>query len=198
MARIGIFGGAFNPVHNGHICLAENYLNALSLDKILFIPTSVPPHKTAEYLAPGKDRINMLKSAVSGNDKFETTDIEFKRKGKSYSFDTITQLKKIYPLDELFLIVGSDQFFSFQSWYRADDILSMVTVVTAAREKNEYKALLDFKSQHDNMKNTIVSNFSVIEVSSSEIRNKIKAGADISALVPEAAADYIKENKLYV
>lgn len=198
MARIGIFGGAFNPVHNGHICLAENYLNALSLDKILFIPTSVPPHKTAEYLAPGKDRINMLKSAVSGNDKFETTDIELMREGKSYSFDTITELKKIYPLDELFLIVGSDQFFSFQSWYRADDILSMVTVVTAARAKNEYKALLDFKSQHDNMKNTIVSNFSVIEVSSSEIRNKIKAGADISALVPEAAADYIKENKLYV
>lgn len=198
MARIGIFGGAFNPVHNGHICLAENYLNALSLDKILFIPTSVPPHKTAQHLASGKDRMNMLKSAVSGNDKFETTDIELMREGKSYSFDTITQLKKIYPLDELFLIVGSDQFFSFQSWYRADDILSMVTVVTAAREKNEYKALLDFKSQHDNMKNTIVSNFSVIEVSSSEIRNKIKAGADISALVPKAAADYIKENKLYV
>ncbi|MFR5876806.1 MAG: nicotinate (nicotinamide) nucleotide adenylyltransferase [Eubacterium sp.] len=198
MARIGIFGGAFNPVHNGHLSLAENYLDALSLNKVLFIPTSVPPHKTAEYLVSGKDRINMLKSAIAGNDNFEMTDIEFKREGKSYTFDTITQLKKIYQDDELFLIVGSDQFFSFNNWYRADDILSMVTVVTAAREDNEYKALLDYKMNNKNMKNTIVSNFGVVEVSSSEIREKIKKGADISDLVPISVAYYIKENKLYV
>lgn len=196
--KIGIFGGAFNPVHNGHLVLAENYLNVLSLDKILFVPTSVPPHKTSEYLASGEDRMNMLKSAIRGNDKFDMTDLEFRREGKSYSFDTITELKKIYPDDELFLIVGSDQFFGFQSWYRADDILSTVTVVTAARENNEYNALLDFKAQHENMKNTVVSDFRAVEVSSSEIRSKVTAGEDISTLVPAPVADYIKEKRLYV
>jgi nicotinate-nucleotide adenylyltransferase len=196
--KIGIFGGAFNPVHNGHLALAENYLNSLSLDKILFVPTSVPPHKTSEYLVSGRDRINMLRLAISDNNMLDMTDIEFKRDGKSYTYDTINELRKIYPNDELFLIVGSDQFFYFQNWYRADDILDSITVVTAARETNEYNALLDFKAQNDNMKNTIVSNFDVIEVSSSEIREKVKNGEDITYLVPKVVADYIKENNLYV
>jgi nicotinate-nucleotide adenylyltransferase len=196
--KIGIFGGAFNPVHNGHIALAENYLNSLSLDKILFIPTSVPPHKTSQGLVSGRDRLNMLQLAIGNDDKFEVTDIEFKREGKSYTYDTINELKKIYPNDDLFLIVGSDQFFNFNTWYRADDILNSVTVITASRELNEYNALLEFKAQNNNMKNTIVSNFNVVKVSSSEIREKIKNGENINDLVPKAVADYIKENNLYV
>lgn len=196
--RIGLFGGAFNPVHNGHLALAHNYLDSLELDRILFIPTSIPPHKTADNLASMQDRLNMLSLAFDDEPRFDYTDIEFHRQGKSYTYDTILELKRIYPDDDMFLIVGSDQFFYFQNWYRADDILSMVTVVTAARENEEYGRLLDFKSQYPNMASTIVSNFSVVEVSSSEIRDGIKAGESISHLVPPAVNEYIKEHSLYV
>lgn len=196
--KIGVFGGAFNPIHNGHLNLADYYLNSLKLDKIIFIPTSIPPHKTAEYLVSAEDRINMLKLAISDNEKYDYSDIEFKRDGKSYTYDTLCQLKEIYSDADFYLIIGSDQFFYFQNWYRADDILNMVTVVTAAREKDEYNSLLSFKNQYDNMKNTIVSNCDVVVVSSSEIRDNIKNGRDITSLVPQKVFTYIKDNNLYV
>lgn len=196
--RIGIFGGAFNPVHNGHLKLANAYLAELNLDKMIFIPTAVPPHKTSEGLISGEHRINMLKSAITNNERFEISDIEFKRKGKSYSYDTICQLKKFYTNDEFYLIIGSDQFFYFHNWYRAGDILDMVTVCTAAREDNEYNMLCNYKNSNDDMKKCIISNFDVFEISSSAIRNLILNGESISGLVPMEVEKYIKENKLYV
>ncbi|MGN0523506.1 MAG: nicotinate (nicotinamide) nucleotide adenylyltransferase [Eubacterium sp.] len=196
--KIGIFGGAFNPVHNGHLHLVECYLEALKLDKVILIPTAVPPHKTAENLADKNHRINMLKLAGLANNKIEISDIEFNRKGKSYTYDTLCRLKKIYPNDELFLIVGSDQFLHFQNWYRADDILSMVTLVTAAREENELSRLQSYKNENDNMKNSVISNFSVVKVASSQIRKNIADGLDISTLVPPDVEKYIRDNKLYV
>lgn len=104
----------------------------------------------------------------------------------------------MYPNDDLFLIVGSDQFFSFQSWYRADDILKMVTVTTASRESNEYSDLIAFKNSNENMKNTIISSVDAVTVSSSQIRQMIKQGEDISALVPVGVCEYIRKNNLYV
>lgn len=92
--KIGVFGGAFNPVHNGHINLALHYLNELELDKILFIPTASPPHKSDDDFAPKEDRINMLSLAISSFDKFEISDIEFKLTGKSYTYLTLSELKK--------------------------------------------------------------------------------------------------------
>lgn len=194
----GLFGGAFNPIHLGHMELARHYLEELQLNRILFIPTAIPPHKTSEHLAPARDRINMLKLAIDADDRYDYTDIEFRRSTKSYTYDTLTQLKKLYPDDNFFLIIGSDQFFFFRNWYRAQDILSLVTVVTAAREENEYSKLLEFKSRYDDMKHCIVSNFDVLSVSSSQIRLCVKNNEDISAFVPDGVAEYIKDNKLYV
>ncbi len=197
--RIGIFGGAFNPVHNGHINLAECYMKELALDKIIFIPTAVPPHKTSQDFASARDRINMLSSAIEENNCFEMSDIEFKRKGKSYTYDTILQLRKIYPDDELFLIIGADQFFSFNEWYKFRELLKEVTLCTAARNSEEEKQkLCDFKNQNDYMKNCIVSSFPIVVVSSSQIRDMLKNGEDISALVPKRVNEYIKDKKLYV
>lgn len=196
--RIGIFGGAFNPIHNGHLHLAECYFNQLALDKIIFIPTALPPHKTAEHLISGEDRINMLNLAVGGNSAYSVSDIEFHRDGKSYTYDTICELIKTYPNDDFYLIIGSDQFFYFQNWYKAEEILKTVTVVTSAREENEYNALCDFRQMHENMRSSIISNFDVVEVSSSQIRGRIKENKDISGLVPKSVAEYIKDNNLYV
>lgn len=101
--KIGIFGGAFNPVHNGHLNLAKHYLDELGLDKILFIPTNIPPHKSNEDFAGRKDRFNMLRLAIKPYDKFEVSDIEFKRDGKSYTYDTLLELKKYIKMQSFTL-----------------------------------------------------------------------------------------------
>ncbi|MBR3148737.1 MAG: nicotinate (nicotinamide) nucleotide adenylyltransferase [Eubacterium sp.] len=196
--RIGIFGGAFNPVHNGHLNLAKCYLEMLRLDKILFVPTSVPPHKSSDGLISGEHRIKMLRLATAQNKRYEVSDIEFWRTGKSYTFDTIKTLQSVYPSDKFYLITGSDQYLYFENWYRADDILKMVTLVTAARENDEYEKMLEFKNQNENLKNSIISRFDIVEVSSTDIRQRVKNGDTISGLVPPPVEEYIRENNLYV
>lgn len=196
--KIGLYGGAFNPVHNGHLALADHFKNALELERLIFIPTHVPPHKSGDGLVSGEHRINMLSLALSGLEYCSVSDIEFRREGKSYTYDTVCELKKIYPDDEFFLIVGADQYFDFQKWYRADDILRQVTVCSAARENNQYRQMLEYKSKHDNMQNTVVCNFDVTEISSSKIRNMISTGQSVSEFVPDSVLRYIKENNLYV
>ena len=176
--KTGIFGGAFNPVHNGHLALAEQYKKTLSLDRIIFIPTANPPHKSSDGLIDGKHRINMLELCVGENEL--VSDIEFMRDGKSYTYLTICELKEKYPDDEFFLIVGA------------------CTVVTAAREKNQYVEMLDFKSEHPKLKDVVVSEFDVIDISSSQIRDMIKNGEDVSYYIPESVNRYIKEHRLYV
>ncbi|MDY4607700.1 MAG: nicotinate (nicotinamide) nucleotide adenylyltransferase [Eubacterium sp.] len=196
--KIGLYGGAFNPVHNGHLALAEHFKNALELERLIFIPTHVPPHKSVDGLVSGEHRINMLSLALSGLDYCSVSDIEFRREGKSYTYDTVCELKKIYPDDEFFLIVGADQYFDFQKWYRADELLRQVTVCSAARENNQYRQMLEYKSKHDNMQNTVVCNFDVTEISSSKIRNMISTGQSVTEFVPDSVLWYIKENNLYV
>lgn len=194
--KTGIFGGAFNPVHNGHLALAEQYKKALSLDRIIFIPTANPPHKSSDELIDGKHRINMLGLCVGENEL--VSDIEFMRDGKSYTYLTIRELKEKYPDDEFFLIVGADQFFYFEKWYKFEEIVSACTVVTAAREKNQYDEMLEFKAEHPKLKDVVVSEFDVIDISSSQIRDMIKNGEDVSYYIPESVNRYIKEHRLYV
>lgn len=196
--NIGIFGGAFNPVHNGHMHLLGCYFDVLQLDKVILIPTADPPHKSSDGLISGTHRINMLSIASQGDKRIEISDIEFKLTGKSYTYNTLLELKKIYPDDRLFLIIGSDQYLYFQNWYRAGDILDMVTVVTAAREQEEYQALTDFKNSNENMKNTIISTAEAVPVSSSQIRAGIKNGENVSSLLPQGVYKYIMDNNLYV
>lgn len=196
--KIGIFGGAFNPVHNGHVHLLNNYLDTLSLDKVLLIPTANPPHKNSDGLISGEHRINMLNLAFSNDYRFDVLDIEFKLEGKSYTYNTLIELKKLYPDDEFYLIIGSDQFFYFHNWYRAEDILNMVTVVTASREDNEYNEMLVYKESNPNMKNAIISSVEAVKVSSSQIREMLKNDENISQLVPDSVNEYIRKNNLYV
>ncbi len=196
--KIGIFGGAFNPVHNGHIQLMSSYLDALCLDRIIIIPTAAPPHKSGEGLACEEDRLNMLRLVIGNSKRYEISDLEFRREGKSYTYLTLCEMRQLYPLDEFYLIIGSDQYLSFHDWYRAEDILNMVTVCTMARNNADYEKLLKYKAEREIMRDTIISDFAVVEVSSSDIREKVKRGEDISGLVPKAVESYIKENALYV
>ena len=196
--NIGVFGGAFNPVHNGHMHLLGCYFDALKLDKVILIPTSDPPHKSSDGLISGGHRINMLSIACKENPKIEISDIEFRLEGKSYTYNTLLELKKIYPNDRLFLIIGADQYLYFPNWYRAQDILNMVTVVTAAREEKEFRELTDFRQKNKNMENTVISSAQPVPVSSSQIREGIKNGENVSSLLPDGVYQYIMDNNLYV
>lgn len=197
--RIGVFGGAFNPVHIGHINLAKSYLESLSLDKLLVIPTANPPHKTAVGLADAEDRLNMLSIAFKDVNKVEISDIEFHRTEKSYTYDTIKELRKTYTDDEVFLIIGEDQFLSFDEWYKYNELISEVVLCTAAREKNKREEIISFANKLLNGKNNyFLADFEPVIVSSSEIREKIKNNEDISSLVTADVYEYIKDKGLYI
>lgn len=195
--NIGVFGGAFNPVHNGHMNLAEIYYKGLQLDKLIFIPTAKPPHKTDEYLVSGEDRVNMLQLACEDK-PYEISTLEFDREGKSYTYDTLLELKKIYPDSKLFLIIGADQFFYFDKWYRYKDILSMAVICTSARENEKEKnELREYAEKLGIADSFYLSDAPVLTVSSSEIRDKISQKKDVSSLLPQKVLNYILEKRLY-
>ncbi|MDD6620082.1 MAG: nicotinate (nicotinamide) nucleotide adenylyltransferase [Eubacteriales bacterium] len=198
--KTGIFGGAFNPIHNGHLNLAKKYLEVLNLDRIIFIPTALPPHKTDRFLASKEDRFNMLELAISDCDRLEISDIEFQRQGKSYTYDTLRLLREKYPNDDFYLIIGADQFLTFNLWYRYRDILDIASICTAARENgNQREKIIDFSNKLDGLdKNRFhLLNSDAVEVSSSQVREKIKKGEDVSSLIPEKVYNYIVEKGLY-
>ncbi|MEG0457786.1 MAG: nicotinate-nicotinamide nucleotide adenylyltransferase, partial [Oscillospiraceae bacterium] len=111
--KIGIFGGTFNPIHNGHLNLINSFDTAIGLDKILCIPTNIPPHKSEDNIISGKDRLNMLTIATAENKKISPCDVELKTSGKSYTYNTLIMLRKIYFQDDFYLLMGSDMFLSF-------------------------------------------------------------------------------------
>lgn len=198
--RTGIFGGAFNPVHNGHLALAESCMSGAGLDRIIFIPTANPPHKKDEQFVSKQDRFNMLSLAVGDAAGYEISDIEFRRKGKSYTYDTLCVLKNMYPDDDFFLIIGADQFLSFECWYRYRDILSLACICTAARENEEEKEkIISYASSLDGLDRAsfYLSGADVVKVSSHEIRDRISSGADVTDLLPRQVYNYIAERGLY-
>lgn len=195
--RLGIFGGAFNPVHKGHIHLAESYIKSLSLDKLLVIPTANPSHRSGADFADECHRIKMLSLAFENVEKAEISDIEFKRTGKSYTYDTIEQLKKTYKNAEIFLIIGADQFLSFTKWYKYDEILKEAVLCTAPREKDMVHIIKDYAENTLQGAEYFIADFEPVVVSSSEIRKLIMNKKDVVSLLPENVYNYIKETGLY-
>ena len=211
--KIGIFGGAFNPVHNGHLHLLEVLKRAPQppdftvLDKIILIPTANPPHRDASDFADGQDRINMLNLAIGQNDMFrpdidynvEVSDIEFALEGKNYTYNTLKALKQLYPYDDLFLFMGSDQLLNFKNWYKYKKILRFATVIGFSRSKEDNEKikqyLIDNPEFNGKMHAMVAAPF---EVSSTQIRDMIKSGESVKGLLPDAVEDYIKEHRLYV
>ena len=197
--RIGIFGGTFNPPHKGHKRMALEMMKAASLNKMLIIPTFTPPHKNATDLATGKDRMKMCELLFS-EDCFTVSDVEMKREGKSYTVDTLTELKKIYPEDELFLVIGSDMLLSFDRWYRYEDILSTATLCVATRENEiSTETLSDYAETKLGLSEGayILSEMSPMVCSSTEVRNMVKKGSDLSAVLTESVAEHIRNYDLY-
>lgn len=186
MKKIGILGGTFNPPHIGHLILAKEAQEQLGLDKVFFIPTNNPPHKKNKQLG-SKQRFMMTELAVLGNSKFQVLDLELKRKGKSYTVDTIVELKNKYPKDKFYLVIGSDLARNFKSWKSPEKIKKMVTIIVAKRRGISFRNSKEFKQV----------DITQIELSSSQIRQRLKKGRTIKYLVPKKVESYIKKNNIY-
>lgn len=201
MKKIGVYGGAFNPPHLGHIKAAETVIDQMGLDLVVFIPTGDPPHKQLSQNAPkARDRVEMLTLATQGLPA-RISDIELARQGVSYSVDTLEGLSQMYPDDELYLLMGTDMFLSFEGWKSPERICSMCRIVAFYREKNDYKLEQRIYNQADTLRSTYDAQIEFvhndfIEISSTDLRRLfIFGGAD--AYLDQKVADYIYKNGLY-
>lgn len=199
MKRIGILGGTFNPVHNGHINMALSFLEKLKLDRVVFIPVWSPPHKNASELVPASDRLEMCRLACTGNEGLSVSNIEIRRGGKSYTVDTLRELNKITPESKLFLITGADMFVTLEHWKNFEEIMQLAALCACSRKEGELSQLSFFarKFEREYKAECYVENFPVTDVSSTQVRRIIRSGGDVSGFLPEPVMDYIKSKGLY-
>jgi len=190
--RLGVFGGTFNPPHLAHLIAAERAVEEYSLDKLLFIPANIPPHKVGHEIAPADDRLAMIRLATQGNSHFDVSDIELKREGKSYTVDTLRKLKAIHNPETLFLFIGMDMYAIFDSWYKAEDILSLATVVVMLRPTHDIERV-DSKIRD----RVMIMKLPLLEISSTDIRERVAQRKSVQYLVPDGIRMYIEERGLY-
>lgn len=176
MAKIGIFGGSFNPPHRGHLLAAREFQRALNLDTVLFVPAATPPHKVLPPDTPDTaQRLELLRLAVQELPFARIDDLELRRPGVSYTVDTVRQLRESYPGDELYLLMGTDMFRSFESWYQPDAIASMAKIVMAHRTDSDETAQAEAFTARFGMEPILVSN-DFVEVSSTQVRRLLVLG----------------------
>lgn len=190
--KIGVFGGTFNPPHNGHVRLAKAAADELKLDKLLVIPSCIPPHKIAAKLADGQERLEMCRLVFGCDPRFEVSPMELERGSRSYTVETLRELKALYPDSELYFIVGSDMLESFDKWYLWQEILSLSVLCAASREEGYSPDLSRFGKLAERIK---IITLDPLEVSSTQIRNS--TGEVSSELLDPKVAAYIREHGLY-
>lgn len=198
MKKYGIFGGSFNPIHYGHLMICEYIKEEMGLDKVIFIPTGNPPHKELELSA--KDRYEMVRLAISPNPDFEISDIETTRVKKSYTVDTIRELKKIYKEEKLYFLIGLDSLFQLKTWMKIGDLSQEIEFVVALRpgylDREEINKEIDFLRENFGTKINLI-NTPLYEISSTDLRDRIREGKSLRYLIPKKVLDYIEESGFY-
>lgn len=188
--RLGLFGGRFDPPHLGHLRLAEEALEQLELEVLFFIPALAPPHKPT--VAPAGARCDMLTLATTDHPRFALSRLELERGGPSYTFDTVRAIKGEHPEAELFFLTGADAYGEIASWHRARELVSEVHMVAASRRGYTLETLEPFFKRRVRHLDT-----PLLEVSSSDIRKRIKGGRSVRYLVPELVESYLVKHHLY-
>ncbi|MCP3899765.1 MAG: nicotinate (nicotinamide) nucleotide adenylyltransferase [Desulfobacteraceae bacterium] len=221
--NIGLFGGTFNPFHNGHIEIIKYVAGKFALKKVLFIPCAIPPHKGKQNLAPAKDRYDMVAlslGALPDTNNFFASDIELKREGPSYTIDTINEIKKMEGKDnQCFLIMGTDAFFDIQTWKNFKEIFNEICVILMLRKQeigqkkllqkieafiinnisSSYKINSDKDMfTHSEKNNILIAHVPKIDISSTMIRKLIRQGNSINNLIPPSVSKQIYEKGLYL
>lgn len=220
LKRLGLLGGSFNPIHNGHLAIAGYVREKLQLDRVLFIPTGEPPHKRDGSLVPARDRFEMVRIAIAGTPTFDISDIEVQRTGKSYSIDTIRELQRQHgPATELYFIIGLDAFLDFPTWKEPQELLNACRFVVVPRPGQSFQSLtkLSMLPRLDShalarldsgnlarldvaipsCQGVICLSIPSSSISSSDIRQRIRRGATLANLLPPPVESYILQHQLY-
>jgi nicotinate-nucleotide adenylyltransferase len=182
--RIGILGGSFDPIHHGHLILARAAKEELGLDRIVFIPANMSPHKTETKPATATDRMEMVRLAIEDEEGFEASDIELKRPAPSYTVDTLRELRHSHPDDEFVLLIGADNVAKFDTWREPDEIRRLAQI-----------AVLD-RANHSAPHGWPVVR-RLVDISSTDIRGRVAAGLSIRYLTPQRVCDYIASHFLH-
>lgn len=194
--RLGIMGGTFDPIHYGHLFVAEEARARFALDHVLFVPNGAPPHKTEVLLTAAQDRYEMTRLATRDNPAFTCTALELDRTGPSYTVDTLAALRAQYASAELFYITGIDAIADILTWRRHAEIIRMATFIAAARPGFDLKTLQD-RLPAAYMERILMLGTTAQGISSTDIRERIRANLPTRYLTPDEVLDYIREHHLY-
>ena len=194
MSKIGVFGGAFDPIHIGHVEMAKAAKKELKLTEMMLIPTSLPPFDDKNVCASFADRLEMTRLAFEGEDGFSVSDIEKRLNGRSYTINTVRALKEILPKCELYLIIGGDQLYTIEKWYRYEALLKECRVTAVTRGGMSYTDMQEYANELGRVK---VLNLDIPDVSSTQIREMLQKGESAEGLAPPAVLKYIYDRGLY-
>lgn len=198
--KIGIMGGTFNPIHYGHLILAQTAMEKFSLDHVWFMPSKTPPHKSDEQITSTEHRIEMTRLAVEDNPGFELSLFEMEREGYTFTYETLQLLKKDYPNTKFYFIMGADSVYTFHKWREPRIVASLCTILAANRSQEVDEAFLH---QLEILRETYQADIHLleipsVEISSSDIRSKREQGQSIRYYTPKSVVDYIETHRLYL
>ncbi len=192
--RTGILGGTFDPIHYAHLFVAEEARQRFELEQVVFIPCGIPPHKKSYAVSPAEHRFAMTLLATANNPHFRASRIEIEREGVSYTVDTLEQWRSLYPHHELFLIMGADSLAYMTSWKQPERICQLAHVIAASRPG------FDLTSLHlpDTLcRRVYVMEMPLLDISATDIRNRVRRGVSIRYLTPDSVVQYILKHQLY-
>jgi nicotinate-nucleotide adenylyltransferase len=194
--RSGILGGTFDPVHNGHLAAAQAAMGCARLDSVMFVPAAQPPHRPPA-VAPPEQRLEMCRLATAGDARFAVSDVELNRRGPSFTVDTLIELRRLHPRDELFLILGWDAGRLFPTWRRPDEVRGLASIVVVGRPGSRAPGETDLKQVGLGGEGVVLCLEPTPDVSASDIRRAVAAGESIAGKVPAVVERYIAAHRLY-
>jgi nicotinate-nucleotide adenylyltransferase len=196
--RVGLYGGTFDPVHFGHLVLAEQCREQLSLDSVWFIPAGTPPHKAGREISPGPSRAEMLECAIAGTPQFRVHPLELQRTGPSYTVDTLRQLRQEHPGDSFFLLLGADMLADLPNWREPGAVATLATLVAVNRGGEAPPNLAMLKQSLGEVVNSVLRvSMPEIAISSRDLRTRVRERRSIRYLTPRAVEAYIEQHGLY-
>lgn len=198
-SKVGILGGTFNPIHTGHLLMAEYVKEAAKLDVVMLLPNGISYMKAGTNVLEGEVRLKMIELCIEDNPNLITSDMEIKREGNTYTYETLLELRAKYPRTELYFIIGADSLFSMEKWVKPDVIFANCTILAVGRNQAPKEDLEEKKADLENRFGAKIRllDFPEIEISSTQIRENIKAGKSFRYMVSEQVWNYIRENNLY-
>lgn len=200
MKRIGIMGGTFDPVHNGHLLLGRQAYTEYGLDEIWYMPSHIPPHKKDHHVTDSEDRLQMLYLALQDIPYCRVSEFEMKREGNTYTADTLELLKEQYPEYQFYFIIGADSLYQLETWYHPEEVMRLTSFLVSGREYKSGGRTLTGQAAYLHEKygaDILILHNEEVDIASAEIRKRVSEGKDILKDVPAAVEAYIRSHRLY-